>query len=166
MIGLKSEYNASKLNYEEFLIEAIYPYVHIIHLVLAIIFLGYVFTDLAVLSALKNRFSKETEKEINAALGKRSFKIFPLSLLVLVLTGGMMMSKYINSEAGFFETDMQKLLVFKIALVTVIALGVLSNLYVKFSGGKKSNFMQHHFHKLVIVLGLGIVVLAKMMFMV
>jgi len=146
--------------------EAMYPYAHIIHLVLAIIFLGYVFTDLAVISALKNRFSKETDKEITQALGKRSFKIFPLSLLLLVLTGGMMMSQYINSDAGVFETPLQQILMFKIALVSVIVLGVLLNLYVKFTNGKKSNFMQHHFHKLVIVLGLFIVIAAKMMFVV
>jgi len=146
--------------------EAMYPYAHIIHLVLAIIFLGYVFTDLAVIPALKNRFSKETDKEITQALGKRSFKIFPLSLLLLVLTGGMMMSQYINSDAGVFETPLQQILMFKIALVSVIVLGVLLNLYVKFTNGKKSNFMQHHFHKLVIVLGLSIVIAAKMMFVV
>ena len=146
--------------------EAIYPYAHIIHLILAIMFLGYVFTDLAVVSALKNGFSKETIQDINKALGERSFKIFPISLLVLVLTGGMMMSRYINSTAGFFETDLQKILVFKIALVLVIVLGVSSNLYVKFTKSKKSNFMQNHFHKLVIVLGFFIVVAAKMMFLV
>jgi len=49
-------------------------------------FLGYVFTDLAVISALKNKFGKDTEQEINQSLGKRSFKIFPISLLFLVLT--------------------------------------------------------------------------------
>jgi len=146
--------------------EAIYPYAHIIHLILAIMFLGYVFTDLAVISALKNKFGKDTEQEINQSLGKRSFKIFPISLLVLVLTGGMMMSRYINSEAGFFETDLQKILVFKMTLVLVIVLGVLSNLYVKYTKAKKSNFMQNHFHKLVIVLGFFIVVSAKLMFIV
>lgn len=146
--------------------EVIYPYAHLIHLILAIIFLGYVFTDLAVISTLKNRFSKETQKEINQTLGKRSFKIFPLSLLFLVLTGGMMMSKYINSNAGFFQTDLQKILLFKIVLVLVIVVGVLSNLYIKFTKGKKSIFMEHHFHKLVIVLGLFIVIAAKWMFLV
>ncbi|SMP86320.1 hypothetical protein SAMN06313486_10429 [Epsilonproteobacteria bacterium SCGC AD-308-P11] len=146
--------------------EAVYPYAHVIHLILAIIFLGYVFSDLAIISTLKGKFSKETQKEINQTLGTRSFKIFPLTLLFLVLTGGMMMSKYINSTAGFFETDMQKILVFKIVLASVIVLGVLSNLYVKFSGGKKSNFMEHHFHKLVIVLGVFIVIAAKWMFLV
>ena len=146
--------------------ESIYPYVHIIHLILAIMFLGYVFTDLAVISALKNKFSKETQQEINQSLGKRSFKIFPISLLVLVLTGGMMMSRYMNFTLGFFETDLQKILVFKILLVLVIVLGVSSNLYVKFTKSTKSNFMQNHFHKLVIVLGFFIVISAKMMFVV
>jgi len=63
--------------------EAIYPYVHIIHTLLAIAFLGYIFADLAVISVLKNRFSKETQQEINRLLGARTFKIFPLSLLLL-----------------------------------------------------------------------------------
>lgn len=146
--------------------DLIYPYTHIIHLVLAIMFLGYVFTDLAVISALKGKFDKENQQKINQSLGKRSFKIFPLSLLFLVLTGGMMMSKYINSTAGFFETDLQKILVFKIVLVLIIVAGVGSNLYVKYTNGTKSNFMQNHFHKLVIVLGLFIVIAAKAMFVV
>jgi hypothetical protein len=144
----------------------LYPYAHIIHLILAIMFLGYVFTDLAVISALKGKLDKENQQKANQLLGKRSFKIFPVTLLFLVLTGGMMMSKYINSTAGFAETSLQKILLFKIALVTVIVIGVGSNLYIKFTGGTKSNFMQNHFHKLVIVLGLFIVIAAKAMFMV
>jgi hypothetical protein len=146
--------------------EVIYPYAHIIHLILAIMFLGYVFTDLAVISALKNKFDKENQQKINQSLGKRSFKIFPLTLLFLVLTGGMMMSKYINTSAGFFETNLQKILVFKIVLVLIIVVGVGSNLYVRYTNGTKSNFMQNHFHKLVIVLGLFIVIAAKAMFLV
>lgn len=135
--------------------EAIYPYANIIHLVLAIIFLGYVFTDVVMISKIP---------DANKIIGKTSFKIFPISLLVIVLTGGMMMSKYLNSSAGFFETDMQKLLVIKIIFASIIVLGVLSNLFNKFTGRKKSAFMENHFHKLVLVLGLGIVILAKMMF--
>jgi len=146
--------------------EAIYPYAHIIHLVLAIMFLGYVFTDLAVISKLKNKFNKETELKISQTLGQISFKIFPLTLLFLILTGGMMMSRYINSDAGFAQTDLQKILLFKIALVLVIAAGVGSNMYIKFTNGKKSSFMQNHFHKVVIVLGIFIVIAAKWMFLV
>lgn len=146
--------------------EAIYPYAHIIHLILAIMFIGYVFTDLAVISALKGKFSKQDDEIMNKELGKRSFKIFPLTLLFLILTGGMMMSKYINSSAGVFETDMQKIFMFKIALALIIALGVLSNLYTKLAKKKKNAFMQNHFHKVVIALGLLIVISAKWMFLV
>jgi len=146
--------------------ENIYPYAHIIHLILAIMFLGYVFTDLAVMAALKNKFDKDTQKKINQNLGKRSFKIFPITLLLLILTGGMMLSKYINSSAGIYDTNLQKILLFKVALVLIIAIGVGSNLYNKFKGKTKSAFMQNHFHKLVIVLGILIVISAKIMFMV
>ena len=144
--------------------EIIYPYAHIIHLLLAIAFLGYVFTDVIILSILKNQFSKETQEKINKLLGSKSFKIFPLSLLVLVLTGGMMMSQYINSSAGIFETGLQKVLVFKIALVSIIVAGVLYNLFTKFTGRTKIKFMQNDFHKLVLLLGILIVISAKIMF--
>jgi len=146
--------------------ESIYPYKHTLHLLLGIIFLGYVFSDITVISALKNKFGAQTQKDINQALGARSFKIFPLSLLFIILTGGIMMSKYINSDAGFFESSLQKILVFKIILASVIVLGVLYNLFTKFTKREKSKFMQDHFHKLVLVLGLLIVISAKAMFIV
>lgn len=146
--------------------EAIYPYAHIIHLLLAIAFLGYVFSDVVMLSALKNRLGKETESKITQILGAKSFKIFPLALLFIVLTGGMMLSKYINSDAGVFETGLQKLLMFKVVLALLIVLGVLYNLYTKFTNKSKHPFMQEHFHKVVLLLGLCIVILAKMMFVV
>lgn len=144
--------------------EALYPYANVIHLILAIMFLGYVFTDTVMISTLKGKFSKDTELKINQTLGAKSFKIFPLSLLVIVLTGGMMMSKYINSNAGFFETTLQKLLLIKIILALIIVLGVLYNLYTKMTKKPKHPFMQEHFHKLVLVLGFFIVILAKLMF--
>ncbi len=146
--------------------EAVYPYAHTVHLILAIIFLGYVFSDLAVISALKKKFRGETAKEIQQTLGERSVKIFPLVLLFIVLSGGMMMSRYINSEAGLLETNLQQVLVLKIVAALLIVAGVLYNLFTKLTRRPKNIFMQEHFHKLVIVLGLLIVVCAKVMFLV
>lgn len=144
--------------------DAIYPFANIVHLVLAIMFLGYVFSDVVLISSLKEKVSKETNKEINQTLGAKSFKIFPLSLLVIILTGGMMMSRYINSNAGVFETSLQKLLMLKITLALIIVLGVVYNLYTKLTNKPKHPFMQEHFHKVVLVLGFFIVLLAKWMF--
>jgi uncharacterized protein len=145
--------------------EAVYPYANIIHLILGIVFLGYVFTDVAVISTLKNKFDTDTKKEINQTLGKRSFKIFPITLLLIILTGGMMMSAYINSTDGVFNTSLQQILMFKIVLAMIIVLGVLYNLFTKFTNRPKPLFMEKHFHKLVLVLGLLIVISAKIMFL-
>lgn len=146
--------------------EAIYDYAHIIHLFLGILFLGYVMTDLVLLERLKKKLPKEVVEPMMKMIGKESFKIYPLSLLFLVLTGGMMLSRFMNSEAGFFQTPLQQVLAFKVFLVLIIVIGVLSNVYKRFTNKKKSNFMQYHFHKLVMVLGIGIVIAAKWMFLV
>jgi hypothetical protein len=129
-------------------------------------FLGYVFTDVVVLSALKSKFDSQTLDKIYNSLGKRSFSIFPLTLVFLILTGGMMMSRYINTKLGVWDTFLQQALMFKIVLATIIFIGVLYSVYKKLTKGKKSYFMQHHFHKLVLLLGLFIVLVAKVMFLV
>jgi len=146
--------------------EAVYPFAHIIHLLLAIAFLGYVFSDVTIISTITKKFKGDVGKDINQTLGKRSFKIFPITLLFIILTGGMMMSRYLNSTDGFFQTDLQKILVFKIFLALIIVSGVLLNLFTKFTGREKSNFMQNHFHRLVLVLGILIVISAKYMYIV
>ena len=56
--------------------EAIYPFAHVIHLILAIIFLGYVFSDVFIISAISKVLKGDTKKEVNQTLGKISFKIF------------------------------------------------------------------------------------------
>lgn len=146
--------------------EAIYPYANVIHLILAIIFLGYVFTDIVLIDSLKKRVNDEDRKKITKYLGSTTFKIFPISLLIIILTGGIMLSSYINSSLGFLEIPLQQVLIIKVILALIIALGVLYNIFVKLKNRKKHPFMQNHFHKVVLVLGFFIVVLAKLMFIV
>jgi hypothetical protein len=146
--------------------DSIYDYVHVVRVFLAIMFLGYVFTDLAVISKIKQNFSKEIKEDMTKIQGKVTFKIFPFILLFLVLTGSIMLYRYINPNLGYFDTSLQKILIFKVFLAFIIALGVLSNIYNNLTKQKKSYFMQHHFHKLVITLGFFIVLSAKLMFIV
>lgn len=146
--------------------DILYPYANFIHLVLAIIFLGYVFSDVVLIEPLKKVLPKDLSLMISKRLAEKSFKIFPLSLLFIVLSGGMMLSRYINSNAGVFNTPLQQLLMIKVALATIIVLGVVYNLYTKITSKPKHIFMQNHFHKLVLFLGFFIVLLAKFMFVV
>lgn len=142
-----------------------YGVAHIIHLLLAIIFIGFVFADVAVLSVLQGKIDPQTLKKVKEAISARSRMIFPPSVLVLILTGGFMLSRYVNSQAGAFETGLQKLLMLKVAFALVIALGVAYSLSMR-ALKKTPHPAMAHFHKLALVLGVGIAVLAKMMFMV
>jgi len=141
-----------------------YTIVHIVHLLAAIIFLGFVFADVMVLGVLKKEFGKEHFQEIKQTIGARARKIFPLSVLTLLLSGGFMMSKYINSEAGMFNTNLQLLLLVKILLASLIISGIVYSLVQRIKGQQPHPHFAKHFHKYVLILGLGIVILAKGMF--
>jgi hypothetical protein len=74
----------------------------IVHLLCAIIFLGYVFADVIVFPIAKKSVGEKVYEEVKKSIAKRAIKIFPLSLLLLVLSGGLMFSQYINSNLGVF----------------------------------------------------------------
>ncbi len=145
--------------------QAIYPYAQLIHLVLAIIFLGYIFTDVILLRVLDKKFDKNQVQAIKMSIGKRAIKIMPLALLFIVLTGGMMMSSYVGSKLGYFNTSMQKLFFIKKVLAGLIVGGVILNLSRKAMGKPVFSFMKN-FHAFALICGFFIVVLAKVMFMV
>jgi hypothetical protein len=141
-----------------------YTIVHIIHLLAAIIFLGFIFADVVVLSVLKKDFGEIRAKEIKESIGARGKKIFPFAVLVLLLSGGFMMSKYINSEAGMFNSNLQLLLLTKIAFATLIFAGIIYSLTRKLFDKPANPHFAKYFHRYVLFFGLCIVILAKVMF--
>ena len=142
-----------------------YTIVLIIHLLGAIIFLGFVFADVIVLPAMKKVLNDEEHQNVMNSISNRARKIFPLTVLILILSGGFMLSKYINSELGIFNSSLQILLVIKFLLASIIASGIIYSLSCKFLK-KTPNPIMKHFHKFVLVVGIVIVVLAKVMFVV
>ena len=140
-----------------------YTLILIIHLLCAIIFIGFVFADVIVLPAMKKVLNEKEHQNVVNAISERARKIFPLAVLTLILTGGFMFSKYINSEAGMFNSSLQILLLIKFVLAMIIAGGIVYSLSCKFLK-KAPNPIMKHFHKFVLVVGVCIVVLAKLMF--
>lgn len=140
-----------------------YSIVLIIHLFCAVIFIGYVFADVIVLPAMKKVLDENAYKDVTTALSNRARMIFPFSVLVLVLSGGFMLSKYINSEAGFLSTSLQQLLILKVLVALVIVSGIVYSLSRRFLK-KTPHPIMKHFHKIVLVLGIIIIILAKLMF--
>lgn len=145
--------------------QAIYPFILIIHLICAIIFLGYLFFDIAIFPNIKKMFTEEVSSKASKAISQRGSKIMPLCVLLLLITGGMMMSNYINSSLGFFNSNLQKLLVLKICLALMIAMMIGISLTYAFVL-KKPSPIRKIIHPIAIILGFIIVILAKTMFFV
>lgn len=149
--------------------EAMYPYFLIAHIICAIVFLGYIFADVILLSPvrknIKKILSEEKQEVLDAVFGgisKRAIKIMPLCLLILILSGGAMISSYIGTEKGFFETKLQIILMIKAILALIILIMVCVSLGCKVLGVR--NPLASTIHPLALILGFCIVVLAKVAF--
>jgi len=142
-----------------------YTLILIIHLLSAIIFIGFIFADVVVFPAVKNKFGQEFHDNMIEAIVGRGLKIYPPIVLILMGTGGYMFSKYINSSLGYFDTPMQVLLWIKVFFVLLIVLGVIYTMYCKLTKKEPVAFM-NYFHTYALVLGIAIVILAKFMFVV
>lgn len=142
-----------------------YPIALIIHLFCAIIFIGYVFSDVMVFPVIKQVLDEESQAKVKETISNRARKIFPVSVLILVLSGGFMFSKYINSEDGFANTNLQILLLIKVFLALIIVSGIAYSLSRRFLK-KKPHPIMAHFHNIVLILAVLIVILAKLMFVI
>ena len=143
----------------------LYPYAQIIHLFCAIIFVGYLFFDVIILRAASKKMPPELAKKAKQAIGSVAVRIMPICLLLLVLTGGMMMSNWVGSKAGgYFETNLQIAFMIKFFLAMVIVAAVIVNLSCKFIFKRTSPL--GNIHPIALTLAVLIVLLAKVMFMV
>lgn len=143
----------------------LYPYAQIIHLFCAIIFVGYLFFDVIILRVASKKMPPELAQKAKQAIGSVAVKIMPICVLLLVLTGGMMMSGLVGSKAGgYFETNLQIAFMIKFCLAMVIVAAVIVNLSCKFIFKRPSPL--GNIHPIALTLAVAIVLLAKVMFMV
>lgn len=145
--------------------EAVYPFALIIHLFCAIVFVGYLIVEFLFFTPLFKRIPKEWSEKIHDILGGLETKIMPPSLLLLVLSGGMMISQYVGGEGGYFASPMQALLTIKMILgLCIFALASFSlTMYYVF---KKPNPIGKYVHPIALALSLVIVLLAKLAFII
>lgn len=141
-----------------------YTLVLIIHLLSAIIFVGFIFADVVVFPAVKKKLGEEAHTKMTNAIVGRGLKIYPPIVLLLIASGGYMFTKYINSEIGAFNSSLQLLLLLKLFFVILIVLGVIYTMYCKLMKKEPVTFMKR-FHLYALLLSFGIVILAKLMFL-
>ncbi|WP_104721596.1 copper resistance protein CopD [Helicobacter mesocricetorum] len=143
--------------------EVFYPYFLIVHLMSAIIFLGFIFTDVVLLAPLREVLGEEFADKMFQGISKRGSKIMPFCLLLLVLSGGAMIGQYVGSGQGYFDTFLQKALWFKVFFASLIVLAVIISLTCHYIL-KVRNPLGKIIHPLALVFGVFIVVLAKIAF--
>lgn len=134
----------------------------IIHLFCAVIFIGYVFADVIVLPAMKKILDEEQHQKVSNALSSRARMIFPPSVLLLLITGIYMLTKLME---GSVSSSFHMLLGIKVLLAFIIMGGIVYSLSRRFLK-KTPHPIMKHFHKIVLVLGIFIIILAKLMFVV
>ncbi len=134
-----------------------------IHLFCAVIFIGFIFADIFILPAIKKVLQEEEYQKAMNAILFRARMIFPLSVLILILSGGFMLSKYMNSDIGFISTSLQQLLMLKVLFALLIVSGIIYSLSRKILK-KQAHPIMKHFHKFVFIIGVCIIILAKFMF--
>ncbi|MGP1561940.1 MAG: hypothetical protein ACTTIC_07635 [Helicobacteraceae bacterium] len=137
----------------------------IIHLFAAVLFTGFVFADVFVISVLAKKYPLEKAKEIRQTIGHRARKIYPLTFLVLFTSGGFLLSSYVNSRVGYFATCTQRLLMAKFFLATLIGTGILYS-FTMSALKKPTPLFMAHFHKFALALAVVIILLAKLAFIV
>ena len=145
--------------------QAIYPYAQLIHLICAIIFVGFLFFDVIIFSRAKKKLPAEIAQKAQQAITSVAIKIMPLCVLILILTGGMMMSSWVGSKVGgYFESNLQIVFMIKVILALLIFAAVATNLTCKFILKRPSPL--GNIHPFAFAAAAIIVIFAKVMFMV
>lgn len=144
--------------------ESLYPVFLVIHTLCAIIFLGFIFCDVVLLTPIRKVLGDKIADRVWEVILKRGTKIMPLCVLLLVISGGAMMTRWIGVEKGFFDTSLQTLLSIKIILALLIVAMVVVSLSFKFIFTKYKNPLADIIHPAALILGFFIVVLAKIAF--
>lgn len=143
--------------------DSLYPFLLIIHLSCAIIFVGYLFFDVVIYPNVKRALPPEIYEKVSNAIMKRGRKIMPSCVLLLLITGALMATRWLGWDVGFWESNLQKFLIIKIIFASVIFIAVATSLSCAFVF-KCRNPLGDIIHPLALTLSVFIVILAKVMF--
>ncbi|WP_276708882.1 copper resistance protein CopD [Campylobacter rectus] len=124
--------------------QAIYPYAQLIHLICAIIFVGFLFFDVIIFSRAKKKLPADIAQKAQQAITSIAIKIMPLCVSPLALTGGMMAGGRVGSKAGgHFSSNLQIAFMIKLFAAFIALAAVVANLTRKFALARQATFTVH-----------------------
>lgn len=139
-----------------------YPWIVLLHLACAIVFVGAVAFEVLVIEGLKHHFDISTMQRIEQAVMGRVRRFMPVVVILLFASGFMVFDircdgfSCVGSRFGNW-------LLLKVVLAFAV-LGVFVNAMWAMRHGKMDVCRFRHTHRIVLALMVGIVFLAKTMF--
>lgn len=138
-----------------------YPIIKSIHLLCACI--GYLVYDVFVFKLLKKGRSEVEFIKLKRELLKASALILGASFLLLLVSGGILASFYLNAESltwenFFLQNHIQKMIWLKIALVALLLLCTLFSFYFILALKKPDPFRRFYHHIALVICLLALIV--------
>lgn len=140
-----------------------YPWIVLLHLACAIVFVGAAAFEVLVLEALHTHFDVTTMRRIEEAVMARVRRFMPLVVLLLFVSGGMLFDLRCNGLSCIGTTRVGWFLLLKVALAAGV-LGVFVNAVWAGMRGRMNACRFRYTHRIVLAMMVGIVFLAKTMF--
>lgn len=140
-----------------------YPIIKSIHLLCACIVIGYLVYDVFVFKLLKKGRSEAEFIKLKRELLKASALILGASFLLLLVSGGILASFYLNAESltwenFFLQNHIQKMIWLKIALVALLLLCTLFSFYFILVLKKPDPFRRFYHHIALVICLLALIV--------
>jgi uncharacterized protein len=145
-----------------FAVSAWYPWIVLLHLSCAIVFVGAVAFEVLVVESLHKHFDGATMQRIERAVMARVRRFMPLVVIVLFASGGLLFDIRCDGVACV-GSRFGNLLLLKMLLAFGV-LGVFVNAMWAMRRGRMDVCRFRHTHRVVLGLMVGIVFLAKTMF--
>ena len=139
-----------------------YPWIVLVHLACAIVFVGAVTFEVLVVESLHKHFDTAVMQRIEQSIMARVRRFMPLVVILLFVSGGALFD--IRCEGiSCVGSRFGNLLLLKVLLAFGV-LGVFVNAMWAMRSGKMDVCRFRHTHRVVLGLMVGIVFLAKTMF--
>lgn len=140
-----------------------YPWILLLHLSCAIVFVGAAAFEVLVLESLHGHFDSGTMQRIEQRVMARVRRFMPVVVVVLFVSGGMLFDLRCNGFSCIGTTRFGWFLLIKVVLAFGV-LGVFVNAVWAGAHGRMNACRFRYTHRIVLSLMVGIVFLAKTMF--
>lgn len=143
---------------------SIYAFAHIVHLFCAIAFVGGVFFETLILSAIRSKhISRTSRKEVEKTVSQRAARVMPFIVAGLLLSGLVLAHRY----APVLSQPLDSPFAIQLGLKIALALSVFIHFVIAVRKMRKNTLSaawSKYIHKAVFIHMILIVLLAKTMF--